>query len=129
MKRDWSGKLAAGKFDEIVDEAERWGLGPCLAEATSSELSSLADAARYTRRGGLAKQALLAQRRRFAGSAVPSRPRFSWAASPSRRKGRPRPCPGSSDTSPKRREGHMHPRPRAQNDPRGEDVGSRAPPA
>ena len=69
LKRDWATKLATGELDEIVAEAERWGLGACLAEATSGELAALADAARYTKRGPLATQALLAQRRRFAGSA------------------------------------------------------------
>ena len=51
-----------------MTEAERWGIDACLAEASSAELSALADAARYTRRGALAKRALLAQRQRFAGS-------------------------------------------------------------
>jgi hypothetical protein len=60
--------VAAGKFQEVVEEAEHWGLDACLAGASSSELSSLADAARYTNRSGLSKQALLAQRQRFAGS-------------------------------------------------------------
>jgi hypothetical protein len=67
-KRDWAGKLAAGKLDDVVTEAQRWGIDACLAEASSAELSALADAARYTRRGALAKRALLAQRQRFAGS-------------------------------------------------------------
>lgn len=67
-KRDWTGKLAAGNLEVIVTEAQRWGVDACLAEASSAELSALADAARYTRRGALAKRALLAQRQRFAGS-------------------------------------------------------------
>jgi TolA-binding protein len=67
-KRDWAAKVAAGKFEQVVDDAERWGLDACLAGASSSELSSLADAARYTKRSGLSKQALLAQRQRFAGT-------------------------------------------------------------
>jgi len=67
-KRDWAGQLAAGKLEVIVTEAQRWGIDACLAEASSAELSALADAARYTRRGALAKRALLALRQRFAGS-------------------------------------------------------------
>jgi TolA-binding protein len=67
-KRDWAASVAAGKFEHVVDEAERWGLDACLAGASSDELASLADAARYTNKGGIAKRALLAQRQRFAGS-------------------------------------------------------------
>ncbi|WP_438038602.1 FecR domain-containing protein [Sorangium sp. So ce128] len=64
-RRDWAGKLAAGKLDVIVDEAQRRGLDVSLAESSNEELSVLADAARYTRRNDIARQALLAQRRRF----------------------------------------------------------------
>jgi TolA-binding protein len=64
-KRDWAAKLAAGKLDVIVDEAQRRGLDVSLAESSNEELSVLADAARYTRRNDIARQALLAQRRRF----------------------------------------------------------------
>ncbi|WP_437514810.1 FecR domain-containing protein [Sorangium sp. So ce1099] len=64
-KRDWAGKLATGKLDAIVDEAQRRGLDASLAESSSEELSALADAARYTRRNDIARRALLAQRRRF----------------------------------------------------------------
>ncbi|AUX29574.1 MULTISPECIES: FecR domain-containing protein [Sorangium] len=64
-KRDWAGQLAAGQLDAIVDEAQRRGLDQTLAASSSAELSALADAARYTRRGDVARRALLAQRRRF----------------------------------------------------------------
>ncbi|WP_437999847.1 FecR domain-containing protein [Sorangium sp. So ce185] len=64
-KRDWAGQLAAGQLDAIVGEAQRRGLDQTLAESSSAELSALADAARYTRRGDVARRALLAQRRRF----------------------------------------------------------------
>ncbi|AUX42100.1 hypothetical protein SOCE26_035270 [Sorangium cellulosum] len=64
-KRGWAGKLAAGKLEAIVDEAQRGGLDACFAECSSEELSALADAARYTRRSDVARRALLAQRRRF----------------------------------------------------------------
>ncbi|WP_437290839.1 FecR domain-containing protein [Sorangium sp. So ce406] len=64
-RRDWAGKLAAGKLDVIVDEAQRRGLDASLAESSNEELSALADAARYTRRNDIARRALLAQRRRF----------------------------------------------------------------
>ncbi|WP_438029556.1 FecR domain-containing protein [Sorangium sp. So ce233] len=64
-RRDWAGKLAAGKLDVIVDEAQRRGLDASLAESSNEELSALADAARYTRRNDIARRALLTQRRRF----------------------------------------------------------------
>ena len=64
----WARELARGHNDEIIDDALRRGLDGCLAEANGSELSALADAARYTRRDEIARKALLAQRRRFAGS-------------------------------------------------------------
>ncbi|WP_437737197.1 FecR domain-containing protein [Sorangium sp. So ce1335] len=64
-RRDWAGKLAAGKLDVIVGEAQRRGLDASLAESSNEELSALADAARYTRRNDIARRALLAQRRRF----------------------------------------------------------------
>jgi TolA-binding protein len=56
-------------LDTILRDAERRGLERCLAEASGEDLSALADAARYRRRDSLAKQALLAQRSRFPGSA------------------------------------------------------------
>ena len=67
--RSWSAALVAGDTDSILREVERRGLERCLAEASSEDLSALADAARYRRRDSIAKQALLAQRGRFPGSA------------------------------------------------------------
>lgn len=67
--RSWPAALAAGELDSILREAERRGLERCIAEASGEDLSALADAARYRRRDSLAKQALLAQRSRFPGSA------------------------------------------------------------
>lgn len=66
--RTWGADLAAGRFESIVDEATAAGIDACFAQVGSSELAALADAGRYTRRASLAKGALLAQRRRFAGS-------------------------------------------------------------
>lgn len=65
---DWAGLLATGKVNEIVSDAQRRGIDACLSESSSAELSALADAARYTKQGDLAKRALLAQRRRFPGT-------------------------------------------------------------
>jgi hypothetical protein len=64
----WAQDLARGKAEEVVDDALRRGLAASLAEASSSELAALADAARYLRREDIARTAMLAERRRFAGS-------------------------------------------------------------
>jgi len=65
----WAATLAAGDVDSVLGEVERLGAKRALAEASSDDLSALADAARYRRRDDLSRQALLAQRARFAGSA------------------------------------------------------------
>jgi len=64
----WAQDLLDGKADRIVDDALRRGLDSCFAESSPSELSALADAARYTRRNDVARRALLAERRRFTGT-------------------------------------------------------------
>jgi TolA-binding protein len=66
--RGWAAALAAGQLDRILAEAEHAGLKATLDAASSDDLLALADAARYRRRGDLARDALLAQRRRFPGS-------------------------------------------------------------
>ena len=65
----WAGLIAQGNFAGVVMDAERRGLDVTLASATAGELTALADAARYTRRNDLARQALLGLRARFPGSA------------------------------------------------------------
>jgi hypothetical protein len=67
-RQDWASSVASGKFQQVVEEAERLGIDACLAQASSSELAALADAARYTKRRELSKKALVAQRQRFSGS-------------------------------------------------------------
>jgi hypothetical protein len=67
--RRWAAALVAGDADAILKDVERRGLERSLAEASTEDLSALADAARYRRRDSIAKQALLAQRSRFSGSA------------------------------------------------------------
>jgi hypothetical protein len=61
----WPQALARGEFQRILDESERRGIDDVLSRATSADLAALADAARYGRRNDLARQTLLAQRRRF----------------------------------------------------------------
>lgn len=61
----WAEAVAAADWDSILRDAERSGLKSTLEKATSEDLAAVADAARYRRRPGLAREALLAQRRRF----------------------------------------------------------------
>ena len=60
--------LAAGQLDRILAEAERAGVKATLDRASGEDLLALADAARYRRRMELAREALLAARRRFPDS-------------------------------------------------------------
>jgi ferric-dicitrate binding protein FerR (iron transport regulator) len=64
----WSKLITQGRFAEVVADAQNRGIDTTLAQATAGELSSLADAARYTKRFDLARQVLLAMRVRFAGT-------------------------------------------------------------
>jgi TolA-binding protein len=64
----WTEALAAGRLDQILAEVERTGQGATLETASGEDLLALADAARYRRRPALAREALLAARRRFPGS-------------------------------------------------------------
>jgi TolA-binding protein len=65
----WGKAVAAADWDRILREAETTGLQSTLETATSEDLFALADAARYRRRMALAREALLAERRRFPASA------------------------------------------------------------
>ena len=65
--RSWTAALSAGDFDAILEDAER-DIGRVLASRGTEDLAALADAARYRRHDDVARRALLAQRRRFAGS-------------------------------------------------------------
>ena len=61
----WAEALAAGELDRILADAERAGVKTTLEKASSEDLFTLATAARYRRRVALAREALLAERRRF----------------------------------------------------------------
>ena len=65
--KSWTAALSAGEFDAILDDAER-DVAHVLATRGTEDLAALADAARYRRHDDVARRALLAQRRRFAGS-------------------------------------------------------------
>jgi hypothetical protein len=66
--RSWAEAVAAGQWDNVLTEVDRAGVKQTLAHASSVDLLALADAARYRRRTGLARAALLAERDRFPGS-------------------------------------------------------------
>jgi hypothetical protein len=68
-RRTWAEELASGDWNRILSDVDHMGLRRTLAEASSEELFVLADAARYRRRTGLAREALLAERKRFPESA------------------------------------------------------------
>jgi hypothetical protein len=70
VTQDWQALLASGDFEAIVQQARRGGIDETIATCTSAELVALADAARYSRHDDVARRALLAERRRFAGSAA-----------------------------------------------------------
>ncbi len=67
-RSSWGRRLAQGDFEAIIAAAERRGVREVMARGTQADLAALADAARYTRRGDLARRALVAERTRFAGS-------------------------------------------------------------
>ena len=64
----WPAELAEGRSREVVEEARRLGIAQVLSTRSSQDLSALADAARFERESALAREALLAQRKRFPGS-------------------------------------------------------------
>lgn len=64
----WPAELAEGRAGEVVQEARRLGIAQVLSSCSSEDLSALADAARFERQSTLAREALLAQRKRFPGS-------------------------------------------------------------
>ncbi|APR87556.1 hypothetical protein A7982_12905 [Minicystis rosea] len=61
----WRELAAAGNYREALAAAEQAGFSQEIERAAASDLAALADAARYGGRPALAKQALVAQRRRF----------------------------------------------------------------
>lgn len=66
--RRWADAMAKGHWATVLDDVENAGVDVTLQTASSEELGVVADAARYTRRASLARQALLAQRQRFAAT-------------------------------------------------------------
>jgi hypothetical protein len=63
--KSWSKLIASGQFDTLLGQANERGIPACLQACSSSDLSALADAARYTGKTALADQSLHALRARF----------------------------------------------------------------
>lgn len=68
VESSWSRQVAQGKFEDVLRQAEQRGVDSVLARAPLSDLRALSDAARYSRRAGIAERALGAQRQRFSTS-------------------------------------------------------------
>jgi TolA-binding protein len=68
VPESWSQLVVAGRFDEVLRQAEQRELDQVYREATFEDLQALADAARYARRTAVARAAFLALRERFAAS-------------------------------------------------------------
>jgi len=66
----WTRQVAQGRFESVLEDAERRGMDRTLAAGSLEELSALADAARYAGRASIARRVLLAERQRFASSAA-----------------------------------------------------------
>jgi hypothetical protein len=66
----WGRDVARGDFAKVLREADEAGIDDCLRTLPSGPLAALGDAARYDGRAILAREALLAQRTRFPGSAA-----------------------------------------------------------
>jgi hypothetical protein len=64
----WARLIARGEFAAVVKQAEERGIDHVLASASATDLTSLADAARYIRRNDIARQALLGVRAHFPGT-------------------------------------------------------------
>jgi hypothetical protein len=66
----WGKLIAQGDFQGVLADAEQRGLGRVLETGSAADLTALADAARYVRRGDVARRTYLAARERFPRSAT-----------------------------------------------------------
>jgi len=64
--RSWSKLVASGEFNTVLALASQRGITRCVGSCSASDLSALADAARYSGQSDLAEQGLRALRARFA---------------------------------------------------------------
>lgn len=67
-RESWTKLVAGGKFETVVRLATDRGTSSCVRTCSASDLRALADAARYSGRSELAREALLGLRDRFRGS-------------------------------------------------------------
>lgn len=72
----WAQQVAAGQFDDVVQDARKQGTDVALAQRSAADLQALAQAARYTGDNELAVQTWSALRKRFAGQSVSSQAAF-----------------------------------------------------
>jgi TolA-binding protein len=63
--RAWPKLIALGRFADVLAQADKGGAANCMRTCSASDLSALADAARYTGHADLAEQSLRALRARF----------------------------------------------------------------
>jgi len=68
LRPSWSKRMDSGALKSIIDDALEHGVEATVQQRSSEDLEILEAAARYQRRPDIARQALLAQRARFAGS-------------------------------------------------------------
>lgn len=64
----WSKRVAGGDFQGVLAEATQRGIEAVLQQAPLDDLVALGDAARYAKRGDVARGALATTRKRFPGS-------------------------------------------------------------
>jgi TolA-binding protein len=68
LRQSWSKRVSAGDYAAVLAEAQAGGLDSTLAQRPLADLTAVSDAARYLGRSDVARQTLLAERERFAGS-------------------------------------------------------------
>jgi len=64
----WSSLVSGGEFGRVLEAAQARGLDSVYQRASVADLEALADAARYAQKPSVARDALLAMRRRFAST-------------------------------------------------------------
>lgn len=64
----WEGQVRRGEYSAVLRDAERRGIPLVLATASASEILALANAARFSGRTSLGRDAFKTLRQRFAGS-------------------------------------------------------------
>jgi len=73
---NWSALVSSGRFEDVVDAAERAGIDGVLSARGPAELKALAHAARYTGRTALALRTWQVIRERFSGRSTAQQAAF-----------------------------------------------------